>query len=134
MTGGTRRAGTAGGGTRIRHSMIDIRFPTALPMMLSLALAQQEAVLQLSSSQLAQSLGANPSLVRELLLPLVQHKLVDSIMGKSGGVRLARTPDKITLRDIYRSKVMDKKIWTPRTGIPHRMSGQFERAQFLSKH
>jgi Rrf2 family transcriptional regulator, repressor of oqxAB len=101
-------------------SMIDIRFPTALQMMLSLALAQQEAVPQMSSSQLAQSLGANPSLVRKLLVPLVQDKLVDSIMGKSGGVRLARTPDKITLRDIYRSIFMDKKIWTPRTGIPHR--------------
>ncbi|QHN03631.1 Rrf2 family transcriptional regulator [Granulicella sp. WH15] len=100
--------------------MIDIQFPTALQIMLSLALAQQEAVPQLSSSQLAQSLGANPSFVRKLLVPLVQDKLVDSIMGKTGGVRLARTPDKITLRDIYRSVVKDKKIWAPRTGIPHR--------------
>jgi Rrf2 family transcriptional repressor of oqxAB len=100
--------------------MIDIRFPTALQMMLSLALAQEEPVTHLSSSQLAQSLGANPSFVRKLLVPLVQDGIVESIMGKSGGVRLARTPDQITLRDIYRSIVMDKKIWTPRTGIPHK--------------
>jgi Rrf2 family transcriptional repressor of oqxAB len=100
--------------------MIDIRFPTALQMMLSLALAQQESVPQLSSSQLAQSLGANPSFVRKLLVPLVRDELVDSVMGKTGGVRLARTPDQITLRDIYRSVVADKKIWAPRTGIPHR--------------
>jgi Rrf2 family transcriptional repressor of oqxAB len=100
--------------------MIDIRFPTALQMMLSLALAQQESVPQLSSSQLAQSLGANPSFLRKLLVSLVRDGLVDSVMGKTGGVRLARTPDQITLREIYRSVVADKKIWTPRTGIPHR--------------
>ncbi|WP_263356386.1 RrF2 family transcriptional regulator [Acidicapsa ligni] len=100
--------------------MIDIRFPTALQMMLSLALAQQESVSQLSSSQLAQSLGANPSFVRKLLVPLVRDELVHSMMGKNGGVRLAKAPDQITLRDIYRSIVMDKKIWVPRTGIPHR--------------
>jgi Rrf2 family transcriptional regulator, repressor of oqxAB len=100
--------------------MIDIRFPTALQIMLSLALAEQQSVSHLSSSQLAESLGANPSFVRKLLVPLVQSKLLRSQMGKAGGVRLARPAAEITLRDIYRAVVADTKIWAPRTGIPHR--------------
>jgi Rrf2 family transcriptional repressor of oqxAB len=100
--------------------MIDVRFPTALQIMLSLALAEQQSVPHLSSSQLAESLGANPSFVRKLLVPLVQSKLLRSQMGKAGGVRLARPASEITLRDIYRAVVADTKIWASRTGIPHR--------------
>ena len=100
--------------------MIDVRFPTALQIMLSLALAEQQAVTNLSSSQLAEGLGANPSFVRKLLVPLVQSELLRSQMGKTGGVRLARPAAEITLRDIYGAVVADTKIWAPRTGIPHR--------------
>jgi Rrf2 family transcriptional regulator, repressor of oqxAB len=100
--------------------LIDVRFPTALQIMLSLALAEQQSASRLSSSQLAESLGANPSFVRKLLVPLVQSKLLRSQMGKAGGVRLARPAAEITLRDIYRAVVADTKIWAPRTGIPHR--------------
>lgn len=100
--------------------MIDVRFPTALQIMLSLALAEQQSVPHLSSSQLAESLGANPSFVRKLLVPLVHSKLLRSQMGKAGGVHLARPAAEITLRDIYRAVVAHTKIWAPRTGIPHR--------------
>jgi Rrf2 family transcriptional regulator, repressor of oqxAB len=100
--------------------VIDIRFPTALQIMLSLALAARNSVSQLSSAELAKSLGANPSFVRKLLVPLVQSKLLRSQMGKTGGVRLARPAAQITLRDIYSSVVADTKIWAPRTGIPNR--------------
>ena len=100
--------------------MIDVRFPTALQIMLSLALAEQNGISQLSSAELAKSLGANPSFVRKLIVPLVQDKLLRSQMGKTGGVRLARPAAEITLRDIYGVVVADSKIWAPRTGIPHR--------------
>ena len=100
--------------------MIDVRFPTALQIMLSLALAEHQAVPHLSSSQLAEGLGANPSFVRKLLVPLVQSNLLCSQMGKAGGVRLALPATDITLRDIYLAVVADAKIWAPRTGIPHR--------------
>ena len=100
--------------------MIDVRFPTALQIMLSLALAEQQSVPHLTSTQLAESLGANASFVRKLLVPLVQNKLLSSQRGKAGGVRLARLAAEITLRDIYRAVVADTKIWAPRTGIPHR--------------
>ena len=100
--------------------VIDVRFPTALQVMLSLALADRSGVSQLSSAELAKSLGANPSFVRKLLGPLVQSKLLRSQMGKTGGVRLAQPAAEITLRDIYRAVVADTKIWAPRTGIPRR--------------
>jgi Rrf2 family transcriptional repressor of oqxAB len=100
--------------------VIDVRFPTALQIMLSLALAEQNGISQLSSAELAKSLGANPSFVRKLIVPLVQDKLLRSQMGKTGGVRLARPAAQITLRDIYSAVVADTKIWAPRTGIPHR--------------
>src|ERR1700677_2898955 len=88
--------------------------------MLSLALADRNSVSQLSSAELAKSLGANRSCVRKLLVPLVQSRLLRSQMGKTGGVRLARPAAEITLRDIYGAVVSDTKIWAPRTGIPRR--------------
>ena len=100
--------------------MIDVRFPTALQIMLSLALADRNSIPQLSSTELAKGLGANPSFVRKLLVPLVQSKLLLSQMGKAGGVRLARPAAEINLRDIYSAVVADAKIWAPRTGIPKR--------------
>jgi Rrf2 family transcriptional repressor of oqxAB len=100
--------------------LIDVRFPTALQIMLSLALADRNSISQLSSAELAKSLGANPSFVRKLLVPLVRSKLLRSQMGKAGGVRLARPAAEINLRDIYCAVVANTKIWAPRTGIPKR--------------
>jgi Rrf2 family transcriptional regulator, repressor of oqxAB len=100
--------------------LIDVRFPTALQIMLSLALADRNSISHLSSAELAKSLGANPSFVRKLLVPLVQSKLLRSQMGKAGGVRLSRPAAEINLRDIYCAVVADTKIWAPRTGIPKR--------------
>jgi Rrf2 family transcriptional regulator, repressor of oqxAB len=99
--------------------MIDLRFPTALQVMLSLALAEEERVPQLASSALARSLGANPSFVRRLLLPLARHRLVVSTMGKAGGVRLARPARQITLSEIYAAATAGKTLWSPRQDIPH---------------
>jgi Rrf2 family transcriptional repressor of oqxAB len=88
--------------------------------MLSLALADRNSISHLSSAELAKSLGANPSFVRKLLVPLVQSKLLRSQMGKAGGVRLARPAAAINLQDIYCAVVAGTKIWAPRTGIPKR--------------
>jgi Rrf2 family transcriptional repressor of oqxAB len=100
--------------------MIDVRFPTALQIMLSLAMAEKHSAPWLSSTELAAGLGANPSFVRKLLVPMSQSKMIESQMGKAGGVRLARPASKITLRDIYSAVTADTKIWSARTGIPHR--------------
>lgn len=97
--------------------MLDLRFPTALQMVLSLAVAQETGA-RCTSSELAKGLGANAVLVRKLLIPLARDGVVATNAGKNGGVRLARRPDQITLRDIYRAVTDDKRLFTGRTDVP----------------
>lgn len=99
--------------------MTDIRFPTALQMMLTLAYAHQQGVPMMTSGQLANGLGSTSSLVRKLLVPLGRDKLVRSTMGKSGGVQLAKPAGDITLGAIYTSVTGDKKLWIARPDVPH---------------
>ena len=98
--------------------MVDVRFSSALKAMLLLGHGEEEGSPVLSSTQLARSLDTNPSLVRKLMVPLVQDGLVTSIKGRSGGVRLGRPADRITLGEIYRSSVGDKPLWAPRAEGP----------------
>ncbi|HEY2062794.1 MAG TPA: Rrf2 family transcriptional regulator [Amycolatopsis sp.] len=98
--------------------MVDVRFSSALKAMLLLGHGEEEGSPVLSSTQLARSLDTNPSLVRKLMVPLVQDGLVASIKGRSGGVRLGRPADRITLGEIYRSSVGDKPLWAPRAEGP----------------
>jgi Rrf2 family transcriptional regulator, repressor of oqxAB len=98
--------------------MLDVRFSSALKAMLLLGHADEQGSPVLTSTQLARSLDTNPSLVRKLMVQLVQDGLVASIKGRSGGVRLGRPADQITLEDIYRSSIGDKPLWAPRTEGP----------------
>ena len=100
--------------------MIDVRFPTALQMMLSLALAQAEGIERLSSTQLAEGVDSNPTFVRRLLAPLIQAGLIRSTMGRDGGVSLSVDAAAITLGEIYKAIMGDRKLWTGRGDIPHR--------------
>ncbi len=97
--------------------MLDLRFPTALQMILSLAVADETGA-RCTSSELAIGLGANPVLVRKQLTPLAAHGIVIATSGKNGGVRLARRPEDITLRDVYRAVIEDKRLWTARPDVP----------------
>ncbi len=56
-----------------------------------------------TSEVIASSVNTNPVVIRRLIGTLIKSKLVESIPGKSGGARLARKPEKVTLLDIYRS-------------------------------
>src|SRR4051812_27831159 len=85
------------------QAMIDVRFPTALQMMLSLALAQAEGDERLSSARLAEGVGSNPAVVRRMLAPLMQAGLVRSTMGRDGGVSLSVDATAITLAEIYKA-------------------------------
>ena len=100
--------------------MIDVRFPTALQMMLSLALAQAEGIERLSSAQLAEGVDSNPTFVRRLLVPLIDAGLIRSSMGREGGISLSVNAAAITLGEIYKATMGDKKLWTGRSNIPHR--------------
>ena len=98
--------------------MLDVRFSSALKAMLLLGHAEEQGSPVLSSTQLARSLDMNPSLVRKLMVPLVQDGLVASVKGRNGGVRLGRPADRIALGEIYRSALGDKPLWAPRPDGP----------------
>lgn len=108
--------------------MIDVRFSTALQLMLSLVLARREKVGPVSSTQLADGIGSHPTLVRRLVAPLVEAGLIDSSKGRSGGLSLGRRAEEITLLDIYAAISGDKGILAPRANIPHQclVSSNFE--------
>ena len=109
--------------------MVDVRFATALQVMLTLAYAERSGIHTMSSAQLAEGMDANPSLVRKLLVSLVRADLLTSFLGKKGGVRLGRAADAITLRDIYAAALSDKRMLSARADVPHRclISSNIER-------
>ena len=98
--------------------MIDVQFPTALQIMLRLALAHREGVATLSSTQLAKGVVSTPSFVRKMVAQLSKSGLVASSMGTSGGIRLSRPAAEIKLDEIYRSVIGYKGLWHARQGIP----------------
>ncbi|MFM0015442.1 Rrf2 family transcriptional regulator [Paraburkholderia sediminicola] len=97
--------------------MIDFRFSTAFQMVLSVALADQDGF-RCTSKVLADGLDANPSFIRQLLVPLRRDAIIDASVGKGGGLRLARPAASITLRDIYASITGEKRF------LPARPSAQ----------
>lgn len=97
--------------------MNDLRFPTALQMVLSLAVAR-ETGRRCTSVELANGLGANPALVRALLVPLSRANIVATTIGKNGGVELARAPEDISLREVYLAIIDDKRLFDSRTNVP----------------
>ncbi|AWR63136.1 RrF2 family transcriptional regulator [Klebsiella pneumoniae] len=101
--------------------MLDYRFPTALQMVLSVAMAEQMGE-RSTSAILAYGLEANPSFIRKLMVPLTRDGIIVSTLGRNGSIHLGRPADKITLRDIYLSLsvIEDKKLWASRPDVPAR--------------
>ncbi|SXF85484.1 putative transcriptional regulator [Klebsiella variicola] len=77
--------------------MLDYRFPTALQMVLSVAMAEQMGE-RSTSAILAYGLEANPSFIRKLMVPLTRDGIIVSTLGRNGSLHLGRPADKITLR------------------------------------
>ena len=67
---------------------------------LTLLAANTENVL--TSEAIASSVNTNPVVIRRTMSHLRQHGLVDSRSGTSGGWRLIRAPEKISLGEVYR--------------------------------
>jgi len=54
-----------------------------------------------TSDYLADGIKTNPSFVRKLVASLANAGLIESVRGKMGGARLAKSPAEITLDQIY---------------------------------
>src|SRR3984957_1914728 len=99
--------------------MIDLRFSTALQMVLSVALADKDDF-RCTSRTLAEGLGTNASFIRKLLIPLTREGMIVAAIGKGGGLHLGRAAGQITLRDLYLAVTEDKRILVAREDIPSR--------------
>ena len=76
------------------------RFAVAVHVLTLLAFAEDEP---LKSEHVACSVNTNPVVIRRILCALGRAGLVTSQTGAAGGSRLARRPDQITLREVYRA-------------------------------
>jgi len=76
------------------------RFAVAVHMLALMAGAGDEPV---KSDQMAGSVNTNPVVIRRILCALAHAGLVASQTGAAGGSRLARSPDQISLLDVYRA-------------------------------
>ncbi|CAK9885055.1 MAG: HTH-type transcriptional repressor NsrR [Candidatus Erwinia impunctatus] len=99
--------------------MLDIRFPTALQMVLCIAQAEREGK-RSTSKILAAGLDANPSFVRKMMVPLTREGIIVSTLGRNGTIRLGRPAETITLCDIYIAVTEDKPLLAERKEVPAR--------------
>ncbi|KYG62745.1 transcriptional regulator [Bdellovibrio bacteriovorus] len=86
--------------------MVDQRFSVSVHIMTVLAYHKGEL---LTSDQLANSIRTNPTVIRRLVSRLVDAGLLESFKGKSGGVKILKSPKEISLKEIY-TAVCDKKL------------------------
>lgn len=92
-----------------------------------------------TSDQIADSVNTNPVVIRRTLGSLRDAGLVESRRGAGAGWMLARTPEEITLRDVYLAVEPDPLLAlhaaTPNqkcpvgTGIPPVLREVYDRAQ-----
>lgn len=69
-----------------------------------------------TSEVIAHSLRTNPVVVRRLLKSMEQAGLVELRPGKDGGVQLVRSPDEITLEQVYLAVEKESAVFALRPG------------------
>ncbi|HEY1768925.1 MAG TPA: Rrf2 family transcriptional regulator [Chthoniobacterales bacterium] len=77
--------------------MVNQQFTFAVHIMTMLAFSGEK----LDSQRLAASVNTNPVVVRRLLMALHAAGLLTTEAGRNGGARLTRSPEKISLLQIY---------------------------------
>lgn len=87
--------------------MVDTRFSVSIQIMMTLAYHAEELM---NSEGLAKVLKTNPTFIRKLVSNLVEAELIESFRGKGGGIRIARSPEQISLKEIYLAATEDKKL------------------------
>ncbi|MEM6794916.1 MAG: Rrf2 family transcriptional regulator [Acidobacteriota bacterium] len=87
-------------------------FSIAVHVLTALAYHEHEEPAPVGSSMLAKTVGTNPSFLRGLIGRLRDAGLVETVLGKGGGTRLALSPSRITLHDVYRATVSQPALKT----------------------
>lgn len=96
--------------------MVNQQFATAVHVLTALAFSRKNLT---NSDTLALSVNTNPVVIRRLLSSLTKAHLVSTARGKSGGVRLAKEPQEINLKDVYLAISPNEPI-APREKSPHK--------------
>ncbi len=81
-------------------AVTSVQFTVATHIMAALGFRPGE---EIASSTLAESVNADPSFVRKSLSKLAKAGLIITTRGKNGASTLARSPEQVTLLDIYRA-------------------------------
>ncbi len=68
-----------------------------------------------TSSEIAESSSTNPVVLRRIAASLHASGLVESQKGPGGGIRLAKSPDQITMDQIYRAVETSEPLHLPHT-------------------
>ena len=76
------------------------RFAVSVHILAYLTYRRDAAV---PSAEIAASVDTNAVVIRRLLGALLKARLVTAQKGATGGFALAKTPEKISLRDVYRA-------------------------------
>src|SRR3712207_1639675 len=58
---------------------------------------------RLKSGQIAEAIGEDPTFIRKILAELANAGLVETYGGRYGGYGLAKEPDAITVKDVYKA-------------------------------
>lgn len=64
----------------------------------------------MNSDTLAKVLKTNPTFIRKLVSNLVEAQLVESFRGKGGGIKIGKSPQNISLKEIYLAATEDKRL------------------------
>lgn len=90
------------------------RFAVAVHILTLAQVACGESVGELvTSDRMAESVNTNPVVIRRIMGSLREAGLVVSQPGPGGGWRLARTPEQITLLDIFRAVEGEPRLAFP---------------------
>src|SRR5258705_10336783 len=81
-------------------SVKSVQFTVAAHIMAALGFRHGE---ELPSAMLAESVKADPTFVRKSLSKLSKAGLIATTRGKNGASTLTRSPEQVTLLDIYRA-------------------------------
>src|SRR5918912_943699 len=97
----------------LRTMAANARFAVAIHTLGMLAFADEAAV---TSDRIAESVSTNAVSIRRIFQALGKAGLVVGQMGPNGGARLARSPEQITLADVWRAVGDDELFALPRSG------------------
>lgn len=87
-------------------------------------LASKEPATPITTDTLAKRMNVSPTYLKKITRKLVVHGIITSAQGVRGGLRLARSMETITLRDVVEAVEGSEAFFTPQGIIEHVFESQ----------